>query len=92
MNSNKRALSTNIRAREQRVRRKLKSEGLILRKSRVLHTHVDNYGGYMIINAYTNGIEAGLRYDMFLDDIERYAFEEEDPRETTPPEESEPNG
>lgn len=46
----------------------------------------------MIINAYTNGIEAGLRYDMFLDDIERYAFEEEDPRETTPPEESEPNG
>jgi len=60
------------RARESRVRRKLEKQGLSLSKAR---------GGlYEVIDPYTNSCLTGGRFDMSLDDVEKYANEGENQR------------
>jgi len=64
-----------VKTREQRARRKLSKDGLILRKSRVRNWHGDDFGGYMIIEARYNYIVAGEKFNLDLEDVERYADE-----------------
>jgi len=61
------------KVRESRARRELQKDGFILRKSRIRNTNCDDYGGYRIVNAYTNGVEVGERFDLDLDDVEKFA-------------------
>ena len=57
---------------ESRLRKKLAKQGYALRKSRVKNINADNLGGYMILLAYCNGVIAGQRFSMSLDDVEQY--------------------
>lgn len=63
------------KTRENRLRRRLAHEGYALRKSRDRSPHVDNLGGYMIVDAGRNFIVAGQRYDLDLDDVEEWLVE-----------------
>lgn len=60
--------------REARARRQLARQGSILQKSRSRSWSIDNQGGYMIVNANRNFVEAGERFDLALEDVERIAF------------------
>jgi hypothetical protein len=60
------------RRREQRLRGKAQRQGYLLRKSRVRPPHLHDFGGYMLVNASTNIIEAGENFDLDLDDLERF--------------------
>ena len=62
-----------IKRREDRVRRQLAKQGLALRKSRVFTPSADDHGGYMIVDAQFNRIEAGERFDMSLEEVEAFA-------------------
>lgn len=67
-------METNVKKREDRVRRRLERQGFELKKSRARTYTADNQGGYMILR---NGIiEAGERFDLSLDDVERFAKED----------------
>ncbi|MDO4841507.1 MAG: hypothetical protein Q3982_02380 [Phoenicibacter congonensis] len=70
------AYKTEVHKREQRVRRKLSSQGLQLKKSRTQNLSVNDYGGYQVINAYSNTIEAGEKFDMSLEDVEDFSNED----------------
>jgi hypothetical protein len=59
-------------AREQRVRRSLKRIGYRLHKSRCRLGSIDNFGGYRIIDSDTNFVVLGVRYELTLDDVERW--------------------
>jgi hypothetical protein len=43
---------------------------MALHKSRVLTPHLDDFGGYRIING--NWVVRGARFDLGLDDVEEY--------------------
>lgn len=61
-------------AREARARRGLRTQGLEFRKSRLRGPiHLDNHGGYMIVDGYLNAINAGPRFDLDLDEVEEWA-------------------
>lgn len=62
-----------INRRENRVRRQLEKQGLVLRKSRVTLPSADDQGGYMIVDTQFNRIEAGERFDMTLEEVEAFA-------------------
>ena len=65
--------------REVRVRGVLRKQGYALRKSRLRSRESsEDYGGYMIVDVTRNTIEAGEKFDLSLDDAERWAIE---PRE-----------
>ncbi len=67
-----------MKAREQRVRRLLDNEGYVLRKSRRRGwPTLDDQGEYMVIEATSNICAAGCRYDLSLDEVERWATEDE---------------
>lgn len=71
-----------IKARENKVRRQLARDGYRLRKSRTdgcVYTNgifegynLDDRGGYMVVNM-DNAIVAGEKFDMSLEDVERFA-------------------
>ena len=61
--------------KEQQLRRALVKQGFQLKKSRVRSTNVDNLGGYMIVNPYFNTIEAGVRYNLTLKEVEEFVNE-----------------
>ncbi len=62
--------------RESRIRRALASQGYQLRKSRLRGGEsVNDRGGYMILDAGRNRIEAGEKFDLSLADVERWASE-----------------
>ena len=63
------------RKMERKLRYALKKAGYELHKSRVKNIHADNLGGYMIINPYINGVVAGSRYELDLDDVAAWAQE-----------------
>jgi hypothetical protein len=65
-----------VHKREQKIRRKLATQGLRLKKSRTKNHTADDYGGYQIIEIYSNRIEAGEKFDLSLEDVEDYANEE----------------
>jgi hypothetical protein len=51
-------------ALEQRARRAAKRAGLVAKKSRWRLNSIDNYGGFQIIDPYTNFVQAGVRFDL----------------------------
>ena len=66
------ALTTDA-AREQRLRRHADRHDLVLRKSRIRgRTTVDDFGGYMLVDARSNVVVCGLRWDLDLDDVEEW--------------------
>lgn len=62
------ANTTVCKNKEQQLRRALNKKGYSLHKSRK-RININNLGGYMIVNVYTNCVVAGSRYDMTLDDV-----------------------
>ncbi|RPZ03065.1 hypothetical protein IPC593_01640 [Pseudomonas aeruginosa] len=56
---------------EAKARRIAEQHGHILRKSR-RPLSADNEGGFMLIDAATNTVEAGERYDVFAEDVIEY--------------------
>jgi len=62
------------KAREARLRRMLRKEDVLLRKSRVRYTHGNDYGEYMLVDA-SNCIVAGEWFNLSLDDVERWLNE-----------------
>lgn len=58
---------------ENRVRRKLRQQGLRLQKSRARNERATTYSQYQISNPVTTMIEAGGGYTMNLDEVEAYA-------------------
>lgn len=57
---------------ENRVRRQAKRLGMMISKSRGKKWNVDNQMGYMIVDGYTNGIVAGSKYELSLDEVEEW--------------------
>jgi hypothetical protein len=57
---------------ERKLRRKAKALGYVLHKSRVRNPHLDNFGGYMLVDLYTDGLVRGQRYDLSLDDVSAF--------------------
>ena len=51
-------------ALDARARRAAKKVGLLARKSRWRVGTVDNRGGFMLLDPYTNGIVGGSRFDL----------------------------
>ncbi len=64
------------KAREDRVRGRLRLQGHVLHKDRARNRSVDRQGGYMIVEASRNVIIAGERFDLTLDDVEAWAAAE----------------
>ena len=60
---------------EKQLRDQLRKAGYTLKKSRVKNTNVDNLGGYMIINTWNNTVEAGSRFELQLEDVEKFLNE-----------------
>jgi hypothetical protein len=71
---------------ENRLRRKAARLGLALRKSRARRLHLNNLGGYRIIDPYHNFIVAGERFDLSLEEVEAFLddYEQELYKETRP--------
>jgi hypothetical protein len=63
------------RSREDAARREARRQGCALRKSRIQTPNLDNHGGWMIIDPWQNAIVAGERFDLDLDDVERWLAE-----------------
>ena len=60
------------KVRENRVRRWAKRLGLDVRKSRARHIHVDDHGGYVIVDASNNAVVHGEKFNLNLDDVEAF--------------------
>lgn len=56
--------------RESRLRYRLGRGGYRLQKSRVRHPHLDDLGGYRIIDSEGNFAVAGATFNLDLDDVE----------------------
>lgn len=61
-----------LKNRENNARRKLTRRLYLLRKSRAKHTNIDDYGGYRIVDATTNAVAAGERFDLSLEQVEDF--------------------
>ncbi len=66
------ALTTGQKTRENRLRRQAKRLGLAVTKSRVREIHLDDHGGYQIVDRYRNSLVHGERYELDLDDLAEY--------------------
>jgi hypothetical protein len=71
---------------ENRLRRKAARLGLALRKSRARRLHLNDRGGYRIVDPYHNFIVAGERFDLSLEEVEAFLddYEQELYEETRP--------
>jgi len=59
--------------KEKNLRKKLDKQGVILRKSRnTKNQNADDLCGYMLIDKTTNTVVAGSRWELTLEDIERF--------------------
>jgi hypothetical protein len=56
---------------EAGLRSKAKRMGYSVKKSR-RRDDLNNYGGFMIVNASTNFVEAGFKFDLSLADVESF--------------------
>jgi len=52
-----------------RARRAARRAGLVARKSRWHRDSIDNFGGYMLVDPYTNFIVVGSRSDMSAEEF-----------------------
>jgi len=59
-------------AKETAVRRLAHREGLTLEKSTARRTHVNDQGGYRLVDPYFNETVLGERYEYDLDEIEAF--------------------
>ena len=59
-------------ALEAQARRAAKKFGLVAKKSRWRANTRDNLGGFMLVNAYTNSVEAGERFDLSAEEVLEY--------------------
>lgn len=59
-------------ALDARARRAAKKFGLVAKKSRWRANTCDNLGGFMLVNAYTNSVEAGERFDLSAEEVFEY--------------------
>ena len=74
-----------IKIREDKARRELKKQGLLLRKSRTGGTITDkngvpqqlvnDFGGYMVVDGAGNYVVAGSDYELTIDDVENFISE-----------------
>jgi hypothetical protein len=55
---------------ENKLRQKAKRQGLTLKKSRTAQS-LDNHGGFMIVDS-NNNIVSGDKFDMAIEDIQKY--------------------
>ena len=62
---------------EAQLRRRAARCGYGLRRSRARSLHIDNHGGWMIIDPSRNRIVAGERYDLTDDDVEAFLSDDE---------------
>ena len=63
------------KVRENRLRRMAARQGLVLKKSRRRDPRALGYGGYMLVDAFTNSVVAGELDSpraLTLDDVEAY--------------------
>ena len=60
--------TTVCKNQERKLRRALMVEGYSLRKSRK-PISIDNMGGYMIVDTFSNCVVAGSRYELTLDNV-----------------------
>lgn len=65
-------LSMTEQAREARVRRGLRRQGYTLIKSRARNWSINNHCKYMIVEAYNNSIVAGEKFDLNIEDVEKF--------------------
>jgi hypothetical protein len=63
-------------ALEARARRAARKVELAARKSRWRLVSIDNYGGFMIVDPYTNFAVAGFRYDMSAEKVIEFCEDE----------------
>ena len=66
------------KTRENRLRRQAKRLGLEITKSRAREIHVDDYGGYRIVELYRKALVHGQRFELDLDDVDAYLAEAEE--------------
>ena len=57
--------------KERYQRRRARKLGFLLRKSRVKTTHLDNQGGYLIMD-FDDRIRAGEKFDLTLEDVTKF--------------------
>lgn len=69
-------LSNDTDAIEQRARRAAARAGLIAKKTRWRAGSVDNYGGFQLVDAHTNNVVEGERYDMSAEEVIAYCASE----------------
>lgn len=62
-----------IKAREDKARRQLAKQGYTLKKSQVQTYTANNQGGYMIVQ--DGIIQAGERFDLTFEDVEKFIAE-----------------
>lgn len=67
--------SSSAAAREARLRRLARGQGYALHRSRWHRGSIDNYGEFRVVDRDRNLIVAGERFDMTLDDVERWLAE-----------------
>lgn len=72
------------KVRENRLRRWAKRLGLELQKSRARKIHADDFGGWQVVDPYTDAdgtpyatVVAGPNYELDLDDVEKVLADQE---------------
>jgi hypothetical protein len=63
-------------ALEARARRAAKRLDLIAKKTRWRAGSVDNYGGFMLVDLWTNAVVAGHRFDMSAEEVLAYCAQD----------------
>ncbi len=61
------------KAVDARARRAARRAGLIARRSRWRRDSIYNFGEFMLIEPYSNGVVAGQRFDMSAEDVIAYS-------------------
>lgn len=54
---------------ESALRHHAKRAGLLIRKSRARRRHVNDHGGYRLVDPFQNAVVAGERFDLTLIDL-----------------------
>jgi|AGTN01.3.fsa_nt_gi hypothetical protein len=60
------------KVRENRLRRQAKRLGFIIEKSRGKLWSIDNHLGYMVRDSYSGNIVTGERYNLSLDEVDKW--------------------
>ena len=69
---NNRMFVDKVKVRENRLRRKAARLEIVISKSRGKLWGIDNQLGYMLIDPSTNAVIDGGKYDLDLDEVEKF--------------------